>query len=395
MYDHIRRFLLAAAVFVLSALVFTFIRSKMEGYGFLDLWAGRGPASESFTSPVTPRLSDGDVEILQQLDSEYSRLSEAVLPAVVSIDTTVVRRQTIPLPLLGVQHVQDYLAPGSGSGAIISHEGHVVTNFHVIEGASQVTVTLSTNETLPARVLDGSRELDIALLKIESKHTNFPALSFADSNKVKTGQIVFAVGNPFGLSGTITQGIISARSRRFSDNSRDYLQTDTVINRGSSGGPLVNVKGEIVGINVALYKGDSNSDAWQGVGFAVPANEAKLDIDAVLSSPAGKRSQPTNPGYLGVALTGYPVRIPEGEGAGTIGVQVEFVPAGSPAAKADLRPGDIVTAFNGIPTKSPEELLTRIKMGEAGAKVRLTVWRQGQLGTLDAELTSAKDQRGP
>jgi serine protease Do len=394
MFDHFRRLLLALAVFFLSALLFTFIRSRMEGYGFLDLWSGRGPASEGFTQPVAPRLQSGDVELLQQLDAEYSKLADAVLPAVVSIDTQVVRRKTIPLPMINAQAFQDYLAPGSGSGAIISREGHVVTNFHVIEGASQVTVKLSTNETLPARVLDGSRELDIALLKIDSKHSNFPALTFADSNKVKTGQIVFAVGNPFGLNGTITQGIISARSRQFSDNSLNYLQTDTAINRGSSGGPLVNVSGEIVGINVAFYKGDSNSDAWQGVGLAVPANEAKLVIDSVLSSPAGKRSQPSHQGYLGVALTGYPVRVPDGESAGTIGVQVEFVPAGSPAAQADLRPGDIVTAFNGIPTRSPEELLTRIKLSEAGSKVRLTVWRQGELGNLDAELVAAKDQRG-
>ncbi len=390
MYDHLRRLVLALAVFVLAALLFSFIRSWREGYGLLDLWRGRGPASEGFTAPVSARLSAGDVQILTDLDREYSKLSEAVLPAVVSIDTKVVRRQQVPFPIVGLQAYQDYLAPGKGSGAIISHEGHVVTNFHVIEGASQVMITLSTNETYAARVLDGSRELDVALLKMESTRRDFPALTFGDSNAVRTGQIVFAVGNPFGLSGTITQGIISARNRRFSDSSLDYLQTDTVINKGSSGGPLINVRGEIVGINVALYKGEANSDTWQGVGLAVPSNEVKLVIDSVLASPSGKRTQPTNPGYLGIALTGGPVRIPDGEGVGTLGVQVEFVPAGSPAAEADLRPGDIITAFNGKPILSTDELLGSIKAQEAGSKIRLTVWRAGELGAVEALLSGVR-----
>lgn len=388
MIDHIRRLILALLVFVVAALIFSYIRSKREGYGILDLWKGHSPAGEGFTAPVSPLLDSGDTAVLVQLDKEYARLSEAILPAVVSIRTTVVRRQEVPLPLFGLRAYQDFVTPGQGSGSIVSREGHVVTNFHVIEGASEVRVTLNTNEELPARVLDGSRELDIALLKIDSERTDFPALTFGNSNNVKTGQIVFAVGNPFGLSGTITQGIISARDRRFSDSRLNYLQTDTVINKGSSGGPLVNVRGEIVGVNVALFRGEANSETWQGVGLAVPANEAKLVIDAVLASPAGKRKQPANPGYLGLGLAGTPVRIPEGEGAGTLGVLVEFVPAGSPASKADLQPGDIITAFNGTPMRSHEELLTRIIMEEAGSKVRLTVWRQGQLGTVDAILGS-------
>lgn len=388
MIDHFRRLLLALLVFVVAALLFSYIRSKREGYGLMDLWKGKGPASEGFTAPVSPLLDAGDTSVLSQLDKEYARLSEAILPAVVSIRTTVVRRQEVPLPLFGLRAYQDFVTPGQGSGSIISREGHVVTNFHVIEGASEVRVTLNTNEDLPARVLDGSRELDIALLKIESDRKDFPALTFGNSNNVKTGQIVFAVGNPFGLSGTITQGIISARDRRFSDSRLNYLQTDTVINKGSSGGPLVNVRGEIVGVNVALFRGEAHSETWQGVGLAVPSNEAKLVIDAVLASPAGKRKQPSNPGYLGLGLAGTPVRIPEGEGAGTLGVLVEFVPAGSPAAKADLQPGDIITAFNGTPVRSHEELLTRIIMEEAGATVKLTVWRRGQLGTLDAVLGS-------
>jgi serine protease Do len=386
MFDHFRRIALAIVVFVLAALLFTFVRSWNEGYGMLDLWKGKGTVTEGFTSPTASLLDAGDMQMLSRLDIEYSKLAEAILPAVVSIRTTVVRRQEVALPIFGMRAYQDFLSPGQGSGSIISREGHVMTNFHVIEGASGIYVTLHDNETLPVRVLDGSRELDIALLKIESNRTDFPALTFGNSNEVRTGQIVFAVGNPFGLSGTITQGIISARDRRFSDSRLNYLQTDTVINKGSSGGPLVNVRGEIVGVNVALYRGEVDSDTWQGVGLAVPANEAKLVVDAVLASPSGKRKQPTNPGYLGLGLAGTPVRVPEGEGAGTIGVLVDFVPAGSPAEKADLQPGDIITAFNGTPMRSHEQLLTRIIMEEAGTKVRLTVWRNGELGTVDAVL---------
>ena len=309
MNEHLKRFLLAAAIFAVSALLFAFVRSQQEGYGLLDLWRGRGPGNPGFTMPVASRLNDGDLELTTQLNEEYSKLADAVLPAVVSIDTTVVRRQRVQIPLVGFDAYQDYLAPGKGSGAIISREGHVVTNFHVIEGASQVIVTLSTEETFPARVLDGSRELDIALLKIDSKGKDFPALTFGDSNKVRAGQIVFAVGNPFGLSGTITQGIISASKRRFNDAGIDFLQTDTAINRGSSGGPLLNVNGEIVGINVALYKGSAENDAWQGVGLAIRANDVKLVIDAIMADPANKNSN-SNPGYLGLGLFGDPVLIP-------------------------------------------------------------------------------------
>ncbi len=388
MSDHLRRLALAVIVFLLAALLFTFIRSWREGYGMLDLWKGKGTVSEGFTSPVAPLLDAGEMQMLTRLDKEYSRLAEVILPAVVSIRTTVVRRQEVALPIFGMRAYQDFLTPGQGSGSIISREGHVMTNFHVIEGASEVYVTLHNNETLPVRVLDGSRELDIALLKIESNRTDFPALTFGNSNDVRAGQIVFAVGNPFGLSGTITQGIISARDRRFSDSRLNYLQTDTVINKGSSGGPLVNVRGEIVGVNVALFRGEMDSDTWQGVGLAVPANEAKLVVDAVLASPSGKRKQPKNPGYLGLGLAGTPVRVPEGEAAGTIGVLVDFVPTASPAAAAGLQPGDIITAFNGTPMRSHEQLLTRIIMEEAGTKVRLTVWRNGQLGTVDAVLGS-------
>jgi S1-C subfamily serine protease len=153
---------------------------------------------------------------------------------------------------------------------------------------------------------------------------------------------------------------------------------------------LVNTRGEIVGINVALYRGEVHSSTWQGVGLAIPSNEVRLIIDSILASPTGKRSQPVKPGYLGLVLDGKPVRIPEGEGYGTIGVQVRFVPAGSPAALAGLQPGDIITAYKGVEIDSTESLLTRIKMEEAGSTVRLTVWRNGELGNLEAKLAEAR-----
>ena len=173
MIDHLRRLVLALAVFIVAAFFFSFIRSRIEGYGLMDLWRGKGPASEGFLMPVASRLSAGDVHVLTQLDDEYARLADVILPAVVSIDTKTVRRKSIPFPIVGLRAFQDYMAPGKGSGAIISHEGHVVTNYHVIEGASSVVITLSTNEKLNARVLEGSQECDIALLKIDSKRTGF------------------------------------------------------------------------------------------------------------------------------------------------------------------------------------------------------------------------------
>ncbi len=175
-----------------------------------------------------------------------------------------------------------------GSGVIVSADGYVVTNFHVIQGAAQVHIVTNDGETHEAEVIGSNPEADIAVLRIVGGK-DFPALAFADSDEVKVGQLVFAVGNPFGLNGTVTHGIISA-TRKLSGTDHTLLQTDTVINPGNSGGPMVNIRGEIIGINLAIYQGQQSVHTWQGIGFTIPANEAKVAYEGILKKHA------SNPG---------------------------------------------------------------------------------------------------
>lgn len=388
MRDHFRRILFAIVVFALALTVFGLVRSRQPGYGLLDLLAGKRPGHELFTPQTGEKLTLDDVRGLAALDEEYTRLSTAVLPSVVSVNTkTVVNRrgwvQYGPFRLPGITQGEE---AGIGSGAIISKEGHVVTNWHVIQGAKEVRVTTNDNKVYSAHVIDGSPNRDIALLKIDSDSKDFPALSFADSDKARVGQVVFAVGNPFGLSGTVTQGIISARDRHLSDSHLDYLQTDTVINPGNSGGPLVNIRGEILGINVAIYRGDQNVQAWQGVGLAVPANEAKAVVDNVLALKAGKGDRNAARGYLGLVLEDQALQINLPDGRSLVGVLVQQTNDNSPAMQAGLLPGDVILEFNGQPMTNAADLLKMIQSTRPGSKFALTVWRNGVIGKVNGAI---------
>jgi len=396
MIDHLRRLLFALLVFIIAMLVFALWRGTQPGYGLLDLLRGKGPG-DKFTAPTASKLKAEDVPLLAQMDEEYTKLAAAVLPSVVSVNTTSVVQKQLVQQFMGLNFSRGMVEvpqTGLGSGAIISKEGHVITNFHVIEGAKEVKVTLNDNKTYEARVLYADGVRDIALLKIESDKKDFLALTFADSEKVRVGQIVFAVGNPFGLSGTVTQGIVSARNRHITDSAMDYLQTDTVINPGNSGGPLVNLRGEILGINVAIYRGDQHVSSWQGIGLAIPANEAKTVVEDAMSSNPAKAQGKGGSGFLGLEVNQESVRINTGEGAGTIGVLIIRVGDKSPAQIAGLAAGDVVTGFNGRPVRSSAELLTMIRMTPAGTKAKLTVWRNGEIGNVDCELGAQPKQPG-
>src|SRR5690606_30307058 len=179
-----------------------------------------------------------------------------------------------------------------GSGVIVSKEGHVVTNQHVISGQKQIQVTLYDKKVYPATLIGQDPQLDIAVLRIEANGAEFRPLKFGDSSQVRQGQIVFAIGNPFGLGETITKGIISAVERSLSDTQRDLFQTDAAINPGNSGGPLVNLQGEIIGINSAIYTPDRLNPGFQGVGFSIPANDVRDTLFAIL-----ERGRPIR-GYL-------------------------------------------------------------------------------------------------
>ncbi|MFZ2281350.1 MAG: trypsin-like peptidase domain-containing protein [Prosthecobacter sp.] len=398
--ENLRRLLFALSVFVLAALLFAWWRHGREGYGLLNLLKGEKPGPTALTPPKKPKIAPDEVPMLTRLNDEFSKISATVLPSVVSVTTKTVRPgKSSWHSYYGFVGPRDQVVPSLGSGVIISKEGHVVTNYHVIEGvqAADIQITTNANKSYPTLILGFNKERDIALLKIDSPRLDFPALSFANSDDARVGQIVLAVGNPFGLSGTVTQGIISARDRHLSDSQFDYLQTDTVINPGNSGGPLVNIRGEIIGINVAIYRGDATVSAWQGVGLAVPSNEAKMvveDIQAKLKESAKQANgvtSSTGKGYLGLEVSSEPVEIDPVWGTSRRGALVTDIGNKSPAAEAGLRQGDVVTKFQGMAFRSPADLLQIIRTQPPGSEVKLEVIRNNKMGDIIARLGARPD----
>lgn len=285
-----------------------------------------------------------------------------------------------------------------GSGFIISPDGYVLTNRHVVEGADDVTVKLSDRREFKAKVVGSDEAYDVALLKIEAK--GLPSLRLADSSKLKPGQWVVAIGSPFGLDHSVTAGVISATGRVNPMANQQYvrfIQTDVAINQGNSGGPLLNTSGEVVGINSQIF---SASGGYMGISFAIPIDLAVSAADQIKKTGKVSRSM------LGVsmqdALTeaeAKGLKLPDTRGALVAGVQ-----EGSGAAKAGIEPGDVITAFNGQKINSREELPPLVGPLPAGSRATVTVIRDGKprdfsvtlteldTGALDAE--AAQDQEG-
>lgn len=375
MFDHIRRIIIALAIFLAAGLLYQQWRARHGGYGLFDLLAGKtASGQEKFSAPSSPKLTDSDVPSLARLSEESTKLAAAVLPAVVSINTRTVGKVSVQ-NVFGLPLYRYGVLPGLGSGVIVSKEGHVVTNYHVIKDAAQIKITTNDHKVHDAAVIGIDERLDIAVLRI-SGGGEFSSLGFASSDAAKVGQVVFAVGNPFGLSGTVTQGIISATQRRLSDSSNDLLQTDTVINPGNSGGPLVDIHGSIVGINVSIFTGDQNVHAWQGVGLAIPANEVRAAFEQIMH-----RGAPVV-GYLGIDVS----LVSLDRDGRVLGAQIDVVGAGSPAAKAGLLPGDVIVKFAGRSIESATDVINYIQMTKPGEKVNITVLRNGQVIDFSANI---------
>ena len=374
------------AVFCTAFIAVVALRTCRAG-GHLGDWLpglAKGGGSfrpEAFTLPEAAPLNLKEVELLARLNEEYASLTRAVVPSVVSIDTAGVRTEQLQ-DVWGRTQVRRFPTQGQGSGVIVTKEGHVVTNHHVIAGQEQIQVTLHGGKTHPAHLVGEDTLLDIAVLKIDSDEA-FAPLKFGDSSQAQVGQIVFAVGNPFGLGETVTHGIISAKERSLSDSQRDLFQTDAAINPGNSGGPLVNLRGEILGINVAIFSQDKQKPGFQGVGFSLPANDVKDALMQIL-----ERGRPIR-GVLGVQMRDLDATVRATLGyAGNEGSAVIGISPGSPAQAAGLQPMDIIVSLNGEVIHSAAQLFARIQTTHIGAAVTLGVWRNGK--TLELKATIAE-----
>jgi Do/DeqQ family serine protease len=377
-----RRLLALLAVFFTAFAAVSVMRTCHSGGSIRDLIPGFTKKDqrfepEKFSLPDRPPINIGDVELLARLNDEYAKLTRTVVPSVVSIDTAGVRTERL-LDLWGRTRIRRYPTQGQGSGVIVTHEGHVVTNHHVIAGQQQIQVTLHGGKTHPARLIGEDTQLDIAVLKIEGSGP-FQPLKLGDSSGVEVGQMVFAIGNPFGLGETVTQGIISAKERSLSDNQRDLFQTDAAINPGNSGGPLVNLRGEIIGINVAIFSPDRENPGFQGVGFSIPSNDVRDTLFQIL-----ERGRPLR-GFLGLQMRDLDPAVRSALGYdGEAGSAILGVSPGSPAQEAGLQPWDVVLSCNGVMIRSSTQLFDLVRKTRIGETVILEVWRKGKVIELRA-----------
>ena len=275
-------------------------------------------------------------------------------------------------------------ASSLGSGFIVDPTGYIITNNHVIDGADEITVTLTDNTSLKAKLVGKDERVDLAVLKVESDKP-LKAVAFGDSDTARVGDWVLAIGNPFGLGGSVTAGIVSARGRDIRQGPYDdFIQTDASINRGNSGGPLFNMDGEVIGINTAIY---SPSGGSVGIGFSVPANLAK-SVAAQLRQYGRARR-----GWLGVRIQQVTPDIAEGFGLkDNEGALVAGVNDGGPADKASIKNGDIILKFNGQDVKDMRSLPRIVAETEIGKMVPVVLWRDRQQVTVQASVGELPDE---
>jgi len=280
------------------------------------------------------------------------------------------------------QQQEDEVPRGVGSGFIISADGYVMTNAHVVDGADEVYVMLTDKREFKAKIIGADKRTDVALVKIEGG--NLPRLTLGDSNKVRAGEWVIAIGSPFGLENTVTAGIVSAKAR----DTGDYLpliQTDVAVNPGNSGGPLINMRGEVIGINSQIY---SRSGGYMGISFAIPIDEAIRVSEQLKSS--GKVTR----GRIGVQIGDVTKDVAESLGLSKAqGALVSRVEAGGPAEKGGVEAGDIILKFNGVVIEKASDLPRMVGSTKPGARSTLTIWRKGAQRDLILTITEMESEK--
>ncbi len=369
-----------------------FLFSGCNDFGFEDIknfFTGRKflPFQEPAPETVKPGQQILDIQ------TAFEKVAEVALPSVVNIYTNQkVRVRPFPIPFEDnplfrdffedffndfVPREREYKSTSLGSGFIVSSDGYIVTNDHVIRNADEINVKLYDKKTYSARIVGRDPKTDVAVIKINA--TGLKPLKLGDSNKIKIGQWAIAVGNPFGLNGTLTVGVISAkgRSNLGIETYEDFIQTDASINPGNSGGPLLNIYGEVIGINTAIVA------SGQGIGFAIPISMAKNIIDQIISKGTIERS------WLGVGIQKLTPELAESMGLKRAeGVLVNRIYENSPAEKAGIKEGDVVLECNGTKLEDTSDLQKIVINTPVGGVLNLKLYREGK--TLNVQVKTEK-----
>jgi serine protease Do len=364
--------------------------------------AGRARAIGGVAAATILGLAVAAPSYAASAPDSFADLAAKVTPAVVNVSSThVAPEQAVQMPFevppgspfeqffkqfqnpQGDQPKRERKVTSLGSGFIIDASGYIVTNNHVVDQAKDVEVTLTDGSEYPAKVIGTDSKTDLALLKVATKKP-LPYVSFGDSDKMRIGDWVMAVGNPFGLGGTVTAGIVSARGRDIHEGPYDdFLQIDAAINQGNSGGPTFSTDGSVIGINTAIF---SPSGGSVGIGFAIPSNLAKPIIAEL------KQQGHIDRGWLGVSIQDLTPDLTQGMGLGsTKGALIASVQDGSPAAKAGLKAGDVVLDFGDHAISSPRDLSIAVADTPRGTNVPMKIWRNGSEQTVDVTVAAMKE----
>ena len=369
------------AVCFLGGLALGLTMEGPTGVSYIRTNAGGNALFAAAQEPTGTYVPPG-LQTVQAGTWSFSRVARAVTPAVVNISSTRIVTERAQVGPFGSDPFFDFFGPrffsvprerrerSLGSGVIVSPDGYILTNNHVVEGGIEVLVYLADGRELQAKIVGTDPETDVAVLKIDG--SDFPTVPFGDSDTADIGDLVLALGNPFGIGQTVTMGIISAKGRANVGvvEYEDFIQTDAAINPGNSGGALVDANGRLIGVNTAIY---SRTGGYQGIGFAIPSNMARTVMNALIERGRFAR------GWAGITFQNLDADIARAFNAeGLHGALINDVIENSPAEAAGLRRGDIVISFDGQPVPDAARLNHLIALSPAGKKVNIEYARQGR-----------------
>ena len=375
--------LILALVLLLIVFVLPYVAEQVQ----YRITRGQMRARSDFATQELGELAkNAELVKLSDTSRAFRMVAERVAPSVVHINTEQVSREessSVFDEFFGIPHGNMYREIGQGSGVIIDKAGYIVTNYHVIQGASAIEVRLGDGRAIDSVTIVGADPAtDLAVLKIQAD--GLISAEFGESKQLEPGDWVLAIGNPFGLDRTVTMGIVSATQRRaVAENSayQNFLQTDAAVNPGNSGGPLVNIRGEVIGITTAIV-----GKAYQGISFAIPAEIVRKVYQDLITQGSVPR------GYLGVGLQELTPEIARKLNLeDTHGVLITGVQPRSPAAKAGLQPGDVVLEWDGNKVNEPSELRLMVANSKIGSTVPITIHRDGKPLTIQITVASRKD----